>query len=78
MGTYWKNYVAEKRNKVVAVYNKLLKGNISVAQAHAERDEIYAIFNQLADELQQANDERYKASMELKKLQWEIKMQTNN
>ena len=78
MGTYWKNYVAEKRNKVVAVYNKLLKGNVSVAQAHAERDEIYAIFNQLADELQQANDERNKATMELKKLQWEIKKQTNN
>ena len=78
MGTYWKNYVAEKRKKVVAAYNKLLKGNVSVAQAHAERDEIYAIFNQLADELQQANDERNKASMELKKLQWEIKKRTNN
>ena len=78
MGTYWKYYVAEKRNKVVAAYNKLMKGNISVAQAHAERDEICAIFNQLADELQQANDERSKASLELKKLQWEIKKQTNN
>lgn len=78
MGTYWKNYVAEKRNKVVAAYNKLMKGNISVSQAHAERDEIYSIFSQLGDELQEANEQRYKAEMELKKLQWEIKKQTNN
>lgn len=78
MGTYWKNYVAEKRRKVIEAYNKLMKGNISVSQAHAERDEIYSIFSQLGDELQEANEQRYKAEMELKKLQWEIKKQTNN
>lgn len=78
MGTYWKHYVAEKRRKVIEAYNKLMKGNISVSQAHAERDEIYFIFSQLGDELQEANEKRYKAELELKKLQYEIKKQTNN
>ena len=52
MGTYWKNYVAEKRRKVIEAYNKLMKGNISVHQAHADRDELYSIITQPGDELE--------------------------
>lgn len=72
----YKQYVLGLRNDVVSKFNKLLKGNISVAQAHTERDEIIGIFNMLADELQEANDDRYKAMMELRKTQYELKRLT--
>lgn len=77
-GRGWKDYVIGQRNVVVSKFNKLLKGDISVAQAHAERDEIVSIFNQLADELQWANDDRNKALVELRKTQRELKKLTEN
>ena len=77
-GGYYKDWVNDIKKNTLSYINKLMTGNITVAQAHAERDEIYSIFSQLGDELQEANEQRYKAEMELKKLQWEIKKQTNN
>ena len=78
MGTYWKNYVAEKRRKVIEAYNKLMKGNISVSQAHAERDIIVSAFNELAEVLEGVNEERTKAQRELFKTQEELRRLTKN
>lgn len=74
----YKQYVLTLRNNVVSKYNKLLKGDISIAQAHTEREEIVSIFDMLADELQEANDERCRAMIELRKTQYELKRLTEN
>lgn len=78
MANFYKQLVGLKRDRVIAAYNKLMKGNISVSQAHAQRDEIYIIFSQLADELAEANEERIKAQRELARTQMQMKHLTNN
>ena len=78
MANFYKQLVGLKRDRVITAYNKLMKGNISVSQAHAQRDEIYSIFSQLADELAEANEERIKAQRELARTQMQLKHLTNN
>ncbi len=78
MGIYYKQLVYSYRNMVVEKFNKLLKGNIPVAQAHTERQQIVEIFEALANDLQDANDERAKAQFELRKTQAELRRLINN
>lgn len=62
---YYREWVGQHRKKFLGLVNKLMTGNITVAQAHAERDELVAIFNELADELEEINIERCRAQNEL-------------
>lgn len=78
MGMFYKQLVYDYRNAVVERFNKLLKGNISVAQAHAERQQIIEIFEELANDLQAADEGRDKAQLELRKTQLELMRLANN
>ena len=55
-----------------------MTGNITVAQAHAERDILVSAFNDLADALEGVNEERTKAQRDLIKAQAEIRRLTKN
>lgn len=73
-----KDWIHSLKRQVIEKYNKLLKGNISVSQAHAERDEIAELFDQLGDDLEQLVKERDQALTKLVETQKELKKYKNN
>jgi len=77
MTTEWKNswrksWIDKIKRQTIEKYNKLLKGNISVSQAHAERDEIVNYFNALAEDLEEIVKERDEALKQLEETQKEL------
>lgn len=74
---YYKSWVGTYRKKFLEFANKMMTGNITVAQAHAERDEIVAIFNELGYELEALNADRTKAERELVVLQEKMRKINN-
>lgn len=73
MKGYYGQWVSGKKATVVSYFNNLLKGNISVSQAHVERDEIVSIFNELGEELDMINRQRQEAEIELRKTQAKLR-----
>lgn len=77
-GGYYKDWVNDIKKNTLSYINKLMTGNITVAQAHAERDIIVSAFNELAEVLEGVNEERTKAQRELFKTQEELRRLTKN
>ena len=78
MTGYYKDWVNDIKKNTLSYINKLMTGNITVAQAHAERDIIVSAFNELAEVLEGVNEERTKAQRELFKTQEELRRLTKN
>ena len=78
MTGYYKGWVNDIKKNTLSYINKLMTGNITVAQAHAERDILVSAFNDLADALEGVNEERTKAQRDLIKAQAEIRRLTKN
>ena len=77
-GGYYKDWVNDIKKNTLSYINKLMTGNITVAQAHAERDIMVSAFNELAEVLEGVNEERTKAQRELFKTQEELRRLTKN
>ena len=77
-GGYYKDWVNDIKKNTLSYINKLMTGNITVAQAHAERDIIVSAFNELAEVLEGVNEERTKAQRELFKTQEKLRRLTKN
>ena len=78
MGYYKDVWTACRKKQTIGLINKLLTGNITVAQAHAEREMIVAYFNELGEELESLNRERQMAERELIITQEKLKKMIKN